>query len=56
LQAVKGEMSPEELKATGPFVNEIRNALKLILENASIGKRDKLQDQFGKIPEFKSLF
>ncbi|MBO4490784.1 MAG: protein kinase [Lentisphaeria bacterium] len=56
LKAVKGEMSPEELKATGPFVNEIRNALKLILENASIGKRDKLQDQFGKIPEFKSLF
>jgi len=56
LKTVKAEMSPEELKANGPFVNEIRNALKIILENVSIGKRDKLQDQFGKIPEFKSLF
>ena len=56
LKTVRDGMTPEEKKATGPFVNEIRNALKIILENASIGKRDKLQDQFGKIPDFKSLF
>ena len=56
MNAARADMTPEETKLAAQFINEFKNGLKLILENASIGKRDKLQDQFGKIPEFKSLF
>ena len=56
MKAARADMSPEAKKIARQYIYEFTNTLKLTLERVSPGKRDKLAELLGKIPDFKSLF